>query len=110
MARYRLAGFADEILVERVAIYQIRIGGRRFMKLTWRSRLLLLRSKYTANLHSVFRTLIRELALTRAARKSVEKNDVLADVDLLLSGVVEKTAVSPRMFRRASLSCVFGQR
>jgi hypothetical protein len=41
--------------------------------------------------------------LTRASQKSLRRNDVLADVDDLLSAVVRKGRTEPRIFSKRSL-------
>jgi hypothetical protein len=70
VSQYGLSGLADEILVERVAMYLIRIAraevyeanvGVSSASAAW--------GKYIAGLDGVLRVLLRELALTRAERK-----------------------------------------
>ena len=105
MAQYGLEGLADEILAERVAMYLIRVAraevyeanvGVSSSSVAW--------GQYIARLDGTLRVLMRELSLTRASRKSLQRNDVLTDVDELLSVVVRKTRAEPRVFRRFSLS------
>jgi hypothetical protein len=105
MAQYGLEGLADEIFVERVAMYLIRIARAEVYEANvgvssgsgaW--------GKYVAGLDSMLRVFLRELALTRAARKSVQRNDVVTDVDDLLCAVVRKRSVETRIFRRCSPS------
>jgi len=60
--------------------------------------------KYIADLDGVLRVLLKELALTRAERKKVEKSDVFADVDQLPSSVARKTGVDHRAFKRPSIA------
>ena len=101
--QYGLQGLADEILVERVAMYLIRVAraevyeahvGVSSASVAW--------GKYIADLDKMLRVFLRELVLTRASQKSLRKNDVLADVDDLLSAVVRKGRTEPRMHRRRS--------
>jgi hypothetical protein len=105
IAQYDLEGSVDEILVERVAMYLIRLAraevyeanvGVSTASMAW--------GKYIAGLDKELRTLLRELALTKASRKSIARNDVLTDVDDLLTTVVKKVKVEPRIFRRYSPS------
>ena len=100
---YGLQGLADEILVERVAMYLIRVAraevyeahvGVSTSSVAW--------GKYIADLDKMLRVFLRELVLTRASQKSLRRNDVLADVDDLLSAVVRKGRTEPRMHRRRS--------
>ena len=102
-AQYGLEGLADEILVERVAMYLIRIAraevyeahvGVSSASLVW--------GRYVAGLDNMLRVLLRELALTRASKKSLQRNDVLADVDELLSTVMRKSKKERRIYRRGS--------
>ena len=101
--QYSLQGLADEILVERVAMYLIRVAraevyeahvGVSSASFAW--------GKYIADLDKMLRVFLRELMLTRASQKSLRRNDVLADVDDLLSAVVRKGRTEPRMHRRRS--------
>ena len=103
--QYGLEGLADEILVERVAMYLVRIAraevyeanvGVSSASVAW--------GKYIADLDRVLRVLLKELALTRAERKKAERSDVFADVDELLSSVARKTGVKPRTFKRRCLA------
>jgi hypothetical protein len=101
--QYSLQGLADEILVERVAMYLIRAAraevyeahvGVSTSSVAW--------GKYVADLDKMLRVFLRELVLTRASQKSLRRNDVLADVDDLLSAVVRKGRTEPRILRRRS--------
>jgi hypothetical protein len=105
VSQYGLSGLADEILVERVAMYLIRIAraevyeanvGVSSASAAW--------GKYIAGLDGVLRVLLRELALTRSERNKVAKSDVFADVDQLLVHVARKSRVEPRTFRRSSVT------
>ena len=105
MAQYVLEGLVDEILVERVAMYLIRVAraevyeahvGVSSASVAW--------GKYVAGLDKMLWVFLRELALTRASKKSLQRNDVLADVDDLLSAVARKSGVGSRIFRRHSPS------
>jgi hypothetical protein len=100
-AQYGLDGLADEILLERVGMYLVRVAraevyeanvGVSSGSVAW--------GKYIARLDGMLRELLRELALTRASRKSLQRNDVLADVDDLLSVVVRKTRAEPPQVSR----------
>jgi hypothetical protein len=104
VGQYGLGGLVDEILVGRVAMYLIRIAraevyeanvGVSGASVAW--------GKYVAGLDGVLRVLLKELALTRAERKKVEKSDVFADVDQLLSSVAKKTMVKPRTARKTGV-------
>ena len=101
--QYSLQGLADEILVERVAMYLIRVAraevyeahvGVSTSSVAW--------GKYIADLDKMLRVFLRELVLTRASQKSLRRNDVLADVDDLLSAVVQKGRTEPRILKRRS--------
>jgi hypothetical protein len=101
--QYSLKGLADEILAERVAMYLIRVAraevyeanmGVSSSSVAW--------GKYIADLDKMLRVFLRELVLTRASQKTMRKNDVLTDVDDLLSAVVRKGRAKPRVFRRRS--------
>jgi len=98
MQEYGLEGLADEILVGRVAMYLIRIVraevyeanvGVSDASLAW--------GRYIAGLDNMLRGLLKDLALTRGERKKAEKDDVLVDVDRLLSGLAKKSEVRSRM-------------
>jgi len=97
MGQYGLEGLADEILVGRVAMYLIRIAraevyeanvGVSDMPVAW--------GKYVAGLDNTLRGLLKDLALTRAERKKVEKGDVLVDVDRLLDSLAKRSGVKAR--------------
>jgi hypothetical protein len=98
--QYGLGGLADEILVGRVAMYLIRIAraevyeanvGVSSASAAW--------GKYIADLDDSLRVLLRDLALTRAERKKLEKGDVLVDVDRLLDNLAARS-VSRRIWVR----------
>ena len=102
MAQYGLEGLVDEILVERVAMYLIRVARAEVYEANvgvssasgaW--------GKYVAGLDRMLRVFLRELALTRASKKSLQRNDVLADVDELLTVVTRKSIVKPRIRRQS---------
>jgi len=104
MGQYGLEGLADEILARRVAMYLIRIAraevyeanvGVSDESAVW--------GKYIAGLDSTLRVLLKDLALTRAERKKLEKGGVLVDVDRLLDGLARKSRVEARVARRRSL-------
>lgn len=101
MRQYGLGGLADEILVGRVAMYLIRIVraevyeanvGVSDKSVVW--------GRYVVGLDNTLRVLLRDLALTRAERKKLEKGDVLVDVDRLLKGLVKRTGVKARVLVR----------
>ena len=100
MEQYWLEGLADEIMVGRVAMYLIRIAraevyeanvGVSDKSVAW--------GKYVTGLDNTLRALLKELALTRTARKKLEENDVLVDFDRLLKVVKKKSDVKKKMFR-----------
>jgi hypothetical protein len=102
-AQYGLQGLADEILVERVAMYLIRVARAEVYEAqVGVSSSLVAWGRYVAGLDNMLRVFLRELSLTRAAQKSLQRNDVVADVDELLNTVVKKKGVTPRIFRRRS--------
>lgn len=101
MSQYGLEGLADEILVDRVAMYLIRIVraevyeadvGVSDKSVVW--------GKYIAGLDSTLRGLLRDLALTRAQRKKLEKEDMLVDVDRLLKSLVKRSGVESKVLVR----------
>jgi len=104
MGQYGLEGLADEILVGRVAMYLIRIAraevyeanvGVSDESAVW--------GKYIAGLDSTLRVLLKDLALTRAERKKLEKGGVLVDVDQLLNGLAERSRVERRISGRSPM-------
>ena len=105
MGQYGLEGLADEILVGRVAMYLIRIAraevyeanvGVSDESAVW--------GKYIAGLDSTLRVLLKDLALTRAERKKLEKGGVLVDVDQLLNGLAERSRVERRISGRSPMA------
>jgi hypothetical protein len=60
--------------------------------------------KYISDLDRMLRAFLKDLALTRAARKKMDKSNVLVDVDELLDCVTRKTSSgpTPRLSRRVS--------
>lgn len=103
MGQYGLEGLADEILVGRVAMYLIRIAraevyeanvGVSDESAVW--------GKYIAGLDSTLRVLLKDLALTRAERKKLEKGDMFVDVDRLLMGLAGKPHAERRVLKRVS--------
>jgi len=100
MNQYALEGLADEILVGRVAMYLIRIAraevyeanvGVSDASSVW--------GRYIADLDDTLRVLLKDLALTRAERMKLEKDDMLVDVDRLLNDLARKPKVKPRALR-----------
>jgi len=94
---YGLEGLVDEILVGRVAMYLVRIAraevyeanvGVSDKSVVW--------GRYVAGLDKGLRALLKDLALTRAERKKMEKGDVLVDVDRLLKGLGKRPRVEQR--------------
>jgi hypothetical protein len=99
MGQYGLEGLADEILAGRVAMYLIRIARAEVYEANVGvSDTSTIWGRYIADLDKTLRSLLKDLALTRAERKKLEKGDVLVDVDRLLNGLVKKS----RIFRRRS--------
>lgn len=104
MGQYGLEGLADEILVGRVAMYLIRIVraevyeanvGVSDKSAVW--------GGYIGGLDKTLRGLLKDLALSRAERKKLEKGDVLVDVDRLLKGLAKRSKVKRRgLIRRRS--------
>jgi hypothetical protein len=103
MRQYNLSGLADEILVRRVAMYLIRIAraevyeanvGVSDASVVW--------GRYISGLDKTLMVLLRNLALTRAERKKLEKGDVLVDIDRLLNGLSKRSRVKRMLARRRS--------
>jgi hypothetical protein len=101
--QYGLDGSADKILVERVAMYLIRITraevyeanvGVSDASVAW--------GKYISDLDGGLRALLRDLALTRAERKKLEKRDMLVDVDRVIDGLAAKSVSRRIRVRRIS--------
>lgn len=97
--QYNLEGLADEIMVQRLAMYLIRIAraeayeanvGFSDASVAW--------GKYIAGLDENVRGLMRELTISRAQRQRVEKDDVMVDLDQLMVRLNK----SARIFRRCS--------
>jgi hypothetical protein len=105
MGQYGLEGLADEILAGRVAMYLIRIAraeayeanvGVSDASAVW--------GRYIADLDKSLRVLLKDLALTRAERKKLEKGGVLVDVDQLLNGLAERSRVERRISGRSPMA------
>jgi hypothetical protein len=103
VGQYGLRGLADEVLVGRVVMYLIRIVraevyeanvGVSDASTVW--------GKYIGELHRGLTVLLRDLALTKAERRKLEKDDVLVDVDRLLDGAAKRSRVEGRVKRRRS--------
>lgn len=101
MDQYELEGLADEILVERVAMYLIRIAraevyeanvGVSDKSAVW--------GRYIAGLDAALRGLLKDLVLTRAQRVRLEKSDMFVDVDSLLNRLVKRSKVKKKTFDR----------
>ena len=100
LAQYELKGIGDEICVNRVAMYLIRIARTEVYEaqLGVSSDSVLL-GKYIADLDRMLRVCLRELCVTRSSQRILSRNDVLADVDDLLTAVARKAKVRARTFR-----------
>ena len=109
MAQYGLEGLVDEILVGRVAMYLIRIAraevyeanvGVSGASVAW--------GRYIVDLDESLRGLLRDLSLTRADKRRLERDDVFVDVDRLLSRLAlrakENEDRKPRKFPVDGLS------
>ena len=93
MEQYELEGLADEILAGRVAMYLIRIARAEAYEsalgVTDKS---VLWGKYIRGLDNTLRGIMRDLAVTRAKRKELEKGDeLMVSVDDLLKKFVKKS-------------------
>ena len=100
-SQYGLEGLADEILAGRVAMYLIRIAraeayeanvGVSDKSAVW--------GRYISGLDNTLRGLLRDLALTRAERKKLERGDVLVDFDCLLNGLLKRPEAKRRILVR----------
>jgi hypothetical protein len=104
-SQYGLDGIADEILVGRVAMVLIRVARAEVYEANVEvSDSSVLWGKYISDLDRMLRAFLKDLALTRAARKKMDKSNVLVDVDELLDCVTRKTSSgpTPRLSRRVS--------
>ncbi len=103
LGQYELTGLGDEICVSRAAMYLIRIARTEVYEaqLGVSSDSVLL-GKYIANLDKMLRVYLRELCVTRSSQRILSRNDVLADVDDLLSSVAKKAKVGSRISRRGT--------
>lgn len=100
--QYELEGVADEILAGRVAMYLIRIAraetyesmvGVTDKSVSW--------GKYISRLDNTLRGVMRDLAVTRAKRKQLEKGEeLMVSVDDLLKKFVEKSDAETKKFVR----------
>lgn len=99
--QYGLEGLADEILIGRVAMYLIRIARAEVYEanvgvsdgsVVW--------GRYITDLDKALQALLKELALTRAERKKLEKYDVLVDVDRLLNDFTRKSKTESKVARK----------
>lgn len=100
MEQYELEGVADEILAGRVAMYLVRIARAEAyesaMGVTDRS---VLWGKYVSRLDNTLRGLMRDLAITRAKRKQLEKSEeLMVSVDDLLKKFVKRSERRARKF------------
>jgi hypothetical protein len=103
LEQYELKGLGDEICVSRVAMYLIRIVRTEVYEaqLGVSSDSVLL-GKYIANLDKMLRAYLRELCVTRSSQRILSRNDVLADVDDLLSSVARKAKGGSRVSRKGT--------
>ena len=98
LAQYELEGLADEILAGRVAMYLIRIARAE----TYESALgvtdkLVVWGRYIRGLDNTLRGIMRDLAVTRAKRKQLEKGEeLMVSVDKLLREFVKQSAPKKR--------------
>jgi len=101
LEQYDLKGLGDEICVSRAAMYLIRIARTEVYEaqLGVSSDSVLL-GKYIADLDKMLRVYLRELCVTRSSQRILSRNDVLADVDDLLTSVARKAKVRARISRR----------
>jgi hypothetical protein len=101
MAQYELKGLGDEICASRAAMYLIRVARVEVYEaqLGVSSDSVLL-GKYIADLDKMLRVYLRELCVTRSSQRILSRNDVLADVDDLLTSVARKAKVRSRVSRR----------
>ena len=102
MGQYELEGLADEILASRVAMYLIRIARAETYEsgvgVTDKS---VLWGKYISRLDNTLRGLMRDLAVTRAKRKQLEKGEeLMVNVDDLLEKFVQKSERRVKKFVR----------
>jgi hypothetical protein len=101
LAQYDLKGLGDEICVNRAAMYLIRIARTEVYEaqLGVSSDSVLL-GKYIADLDKMLRVYLREICVTRSSQRILSRNDVLADVDDLLTAVAKKVKVRARISHR----------
>lgn len=103
VSQYALGGLADEVLVGRVAMYLIRIVRAEVYEVNVGvSDASAVWGRYIGELDKGLRVLLKDLALTRAERKKLEKDDVLVDVDRLLDGLAKRSRVESKIMRRRS--------
>jgi len=98
--QYELEGVADEILAGRVAMYLIRIArGEAYESAMGVTEESVLWGKYISRLDNTLRGLMRDLAVTRAKRKQLEKGEeLMVSVDDLLKKFVNKSVRRVRKF------------
>ncbi len=117
MSQYELEGLADEILAGRVAMYLIRIArAEAYESAIGVTDKLVLWGRYIRGLDNTLRGVMRDLAVTRAKRKQLEKGEeLMVSLDELLRKSVRKSEPRKRAsFRgqkqrasRASMSVVW---
>ena len=98
MEQYELGGLADEILAGRVAMYLIRIArAEAYESAIGVTDKLVLWGRYIRGLDNTLRGVMRDLAVTRAKRKQLEKGEeLMVSVDKLLREFVKKSEPKKR--------------
>lgn len=96
--QYGLEGLADQILAGRVAMYLIRIArAETYESVVGVTEKSALWGAYISRLDNTLRGLMKDLAITRAKRKRLEKGEaLLVSVDDLLEKFVKKSEVRAR--------------
>ena len=91
MEQYELEGLADEILAGRVAMYLIRIArAEAYESAIGVTDKLVLWGRYIRGLDNTLRGVMRDLAVTRAKRKQLEKGEeLMVSLDELLRKFVK---------------------
>lgn len=98
--QYGLEGLADEILAGRAAMYLIRIArAEAYESAVGVTEKSILWGKYIRGLDNTLRGIMRDLAVTRAKRKRLEKGEeLLVDLDDLLEKFVKESERRSREF------------
>jgi len=97
-AQYGLEGLADEILASRVAMYLIRIArAENYESAVGVTDDSILWGRYVSRLDNTLRGLMNDLAVTRAKRKQLDKEEkLLISVDDLLGSLARKRKAKRR--------------